>query len=138
MDIFAVVIQIVLQFHLGGVVGVRAENHAAVLPVKREVGHLPEGKSQVTTINFQKERGLFTNIYGFLDKGRHGPRDILVVEGFVLLLSLYLYRAGAAVDGWWKPVDCPIAVNQDVDVESHIKLTVITAEIERQMLCSFP
>lgn len=44
---------------------------------------------------------------------------------------MYLYRAGAAVDGWWKPVDSPIAVNQDVDIESHIKLTVITVEIDK-------
>lgn len=40
----------------------------------------------------------------------------------------YLNRAGAAVDGWGKPVDCAIIVNQDIDVEGHIKLTVITAE----------
>lgn len=46
---------------------------------------------------------------------------------------MYLYRAGAAVDGWWKPVDSPIAVNQDVDIESHIKLTVITVEIDKFM-----
>lgn len=38
---------------------------------------------------------------------------------------LYLYGAGAAVDGWGKPVDCPIAVNQDVDIQGHVKLTVI-------------
>ena len=40
LDLVALIIEEVLQFHLGGVVGVRAENHAAVLPVKREVRHL--------------------------------------------------------------------------------------------------
>lgn len=39
---------------------------------------------------------------------------------------VYLYSAGAAVDGWGKPVDCPITVNQDVDVQSHVKLAIIT------------
>lgn len=37
VDLIAIVIQEVLQVHLRGIVGVRAENHAAVLPVKREV-----------------------------------------------------------------------------------------------------
>lgn len=40
MNLFVVIIQEVLQVDLRGVIGVRAENHAAVLPVKREVGHL--------------------------------------------------------------------------------------------------
>lgn len=42
LDLFAIIIQIVLQVHLRGVVCVRAENHAAVLPVKWKVGHLLE------------------------------------------------------------------------------------------------
>lgn len=41
-------------------------------------------------------------------------------------LRLYLYRAGTAVDGGWKPVNSAVTVNQDVDVQSHIKLAVIT------------
>lgn len=44
MDLVAIFIQKVLQVHLGGIVGVRAENHAAVLPVKWEVRHLREWK----------------------------------------------------------------------------------------------
>lgn len=44
MDLVAIFIQKVLQVHLGGIVGVRAENHAAVLPVKWEVRHLQEWK----------------------------------------------------------------------------------------------
>lgn len=40
MDLCPVLVQIVLQVHLRGIVGVRAENHAAVLPVKRKICHL--------------------------------------------------------------------------------------------------
>lgn len=40
MDLFAVIIQKVLQVNLRGIIGVWAENHAAVLPVKWEVRHL--------------------------------------------------------------------------------------------------
>lgn len=46
LDLFALIIQEVLQVHLGGIIGVRAENHAAVLPVKWEVRHLQVVKSQ--------------------------------------------------------------------------------------------
>lgn len=45
-DVIAVVIQKVLQVHLRRIVGVRAEDHAAVLPVKREVCHLSKWESQ--------------------------------------------------------------------------------------------
>lgn len=43
-----------------------------------------------------------------------------------------LNRAGAAVDGWWQPVDCTIAVDQHIDIEGNIKLTVVTAEGNRK------
>lgn len=49
--------------------------------------------------------------------------------------SLHLYRAGAAVDGRWEPIDRPIAVNQDVDVQSNVKLTVITARKKKESKC---
>lgn len=39
-DLTAIVIQIILQVHLRGIVGVGTEHHAAVLPVEWEVGHL--------------------------------------------------------------------------------------------------
>lgn len=41
-------------------------------------------------------------------------------------MGWYLNGAGATVDGWREPVDCTIIVNQDVDVECHIKLPIIT------------
>lgn len=40
MDLFAIIIQKVLQVHLRGIIRVRAKNHTAVLPVKWEVSHL--------------------------------------------------------------------------------------------------
>lgn len=52
-------------------------------------------------------------------------RDILITEvcffSFSVLVAydpqrLYLYGAGAAVDGGGEPVDCPITINQDVDI----------------------
>lgn len=39
-----------------------------------------------------------------------------------------LNGAGAAVDGWGEPVDRTIAVNQHVDVERNIELTIVTVE----------
>lgn len=44
---------------------------------------------------------------------------------------MYLYRAAAAVDSRRQPVDCPITVDQHVDIESHVKLTIITVWIRR-------
>lgn len=44
LNLFALIVQKVLQLHLGGVIGVRAENHAAILPIKWEVRHLGEWK----------------------------------------------------------------------------------------------
>lgn len=43
-----------------------------------------------------------------------------------------LNRAGAAVDGRGQPVDCAIAVNQHIDIEGNIELTVITVEGNRK------
>lgn len=52
-------------------------------------------------------------------------RDILITEVCFFSSSvlvaydpqrLYLYGAGAAVDGGGEPVDCPITINQDVDI----------------------
>ena len=40
LDLFAFFIQIILQVHLRGIIGIWAENHAAVLPVKWEVRNL--------------------------------------------------------------------------------------------------
>lgn len=45
-----------------------------------------------------------------------------------------LNGARAAVDGGGKPVDRAIAGNQDVDVESNIKLTVVTVDGSRNDL----
>lgn len=53
MDLVAVVIQKVLQVHLGGVVGVRAEHHAAVLPVKWEVRYLRGGGTSTAILLFK-------------------------------------------------------------------------------------
>lgn len=43
-----------------------------------------------------------------------------------------LNRAGAAVDGRGQPVDCAIAVNQHIDIEGNIELTVVTVEGNRK------
>lgn len=40
--------------------------------------------------------------------------------------------AGAAVDGRGEPVDCAIVVNQHIDVEGNIELTVVTVEGDRK------
>lgn len=39
-----------------------------------------------------------------------------------------LNGAGAAVDGWGEPVDRTIAVNQHVDIERNIELTIVTVD----------
>lgn len=62
MDLIAVVIQKVLQVHLGGVIGVRAEHHAAVLPVKWEVRYLWGAELQLLYYSLKAK-------YGLLDGG---------------------------------------------------------------------
>lgn len=43
-----------------------------------------------------------------------------------------LNRAGAAVDGRRQPVDRTITVNQHIDIEGDIKLTIVTVEGNRK------
>lgn len=40
----------------------------------------------------------------------------------------YINGAGTAVDGWWQPVDGPVAVHQDVDIQRHVKMAIITVK----------
>lgn len=39
----------------------------------------------------------------------------------------YLYEAGAAVDGRWEPGHSAVTVHQHIDIEGHIKVTIVAA-----------